>query len=125
MKRNWQPFIATLLMVLFGASAQATTYYVRTDGGVPGTCKGTSNAPASAAPSCAWNNLQWAIPPGFPTDGAKPTVLQTGDTVQIAAGTYPEGYGTPGAVACQANYAYNCIYNPNWNVPLPPNMTIA
>ncbi len=106
-------------------SAQAATYYVRTDGGTATQCNGTANAPASAAPNCAWNNPQVAIPPGFPGDGAKAPRFATGDTLQIASGTYQVGYGSPGADACQKGYPYNCVFNPQNNLPLPANVTIT
>src|SRR6185312_14817410 len=65
-------------------------------------------------------------PGGFHGDGAKPTLLQAGDTLQIAAGVYAVGYGTPGATACQPQYAYNCIYMPDSKTaPLPTNITIT
>lgn len=99
-----------LLLALFASAAQATTYYVRIDGGPSPTCNGTANAPASAAPACAWNNPQWTLPPGYAGDGVKATPLKSGDTVLIAAGSYAMGYGTPGASACQTQYAYACIF---------------
>lgn len=114
-----------LLLIAFAVSANAATWYVRTDGAAPPTCNGTADAPASAAPECAFNNPQWVIPPGFAGDGVKPTLLQAGDTLQIAAGSYPVGYGTPGATACQPQYAYNCVYNPQFKTPLPANVTIT
>lgn len=118
--------IPFLLLLCFALTAHATTYYVRTDGGPSPTCNGNADAPASAAPACAFNNPQWAIPPGFAGDGAKPTVLKSGDTLQIAAGVYQVGYGAPGASACQKNYPYNCIYMPDSKTPpLPANITIT
>lgn len=129
MKQNWRLFNGLLLLLaLFGCSSElafATTYYVRPDGGPAPTCNGTANAPASAAPACAFNNPQWAIPPGFKGDGAKAPVLQAGDTLQIATGVYQVGYGAPGATACQKNYPYNCVFNPQNNLPLPANVTIT
>lgn len=112
-------------LAIFTFAAPASTYYARPDGGPAPTCNGTANAPASAAPACAWNNPQWAIPPGFAGDGAKPTLLKSGDTLQIAAGVYQVGYGSPGATACQKNYPYNCVFNPQDKTPLPANVTIT
>lgn len=125
MKQNLRYFILTLLLALFAASAQATAYYVRTDGGPSPTCNGTANAPASAAPACAFNNPNWVIPPGFPGDGAKPPLLKAGDTLQIASGSYQLGYGSPGAAACQKNYTYNCVFDPQFKSHLPDNITIT
>lgn len=102
-------------------SAQATTYYVRTDGGTATQCNGTANAPASSAPNCAWSNPQYAIPPGFPGDGAKAPRIAAGDTLQIASGSYQFGYGSPGAEACQSQYAYNCVLI---GKSIPDNVTI-
>lgn len=112
--------LLTLALACITLPAFAGTYYVRTDGGTATQCNGTANAPASATPNCAWNNPQWAVPPGFPNDGAKPIVLKAGDTLQIAAGSYAFGYGTPGASACVAGYAYNCVLHGT----LPANITI-
>lgn len=118
--------IFALALLALWMPVHASTYYVRTDGGPAPTCNGTANAPATAAPACAFNNPQWAIPPGFSNDGAKPTLLKAGDTLQIAAGTYQLGYGTPGAGACYTNYSYNCIYMPDAKTPpLPDNVTIT
>jgi hypothetical protein len=133
MKRNFEPFRLILILLLVLAlcgclpPARAATWYVRTDGGTSVQCTGQTDAAypgKGTAQACAFNNPQWAIPPGFKNDGVKPPLLQAGDTLQIAAGVYPVGYGTPGATACQANYAYNCIYDPEWNRPLPSGITI-
>jgi hypothetical protein len=132
MKRSFQPFaLALLLLALFGCTAQpafATTWYVRSDGGTSAQCTGKTDAAypgKGSAQACAFNNPQWAIPPGYSGDGVKPVVLQSGDTLQIASGTYQVGYGSPGATACQSSYPYNCVYNPRDQVPLPANITIA
>lgn len=108
------------LLLIMSLPTWAATYYVRTDGAAPPTCNGTADAAASATPNCAWNNMQWAIPPGYSGDGAKPVVLQAGDTLVIDAGTYSEGYGTPGATACQQSYPYSCTLQGM----LPANVTI-
>src|SRR5574337_543222 len=90
--------LSLLALLLFAASAQATTYYVRTDGGPSPQCNGTANAPASAAPNCAFNHPFWVLVPG---QGG--TIMQPGDTLSIGSGSYMMGYGAPNAPAgnCQ------------------------
>lgn len=69
---------ACLLLLCLSVQAEATTYYVRTDGANSPTCNGTANAPAAATPNCAWLN----------PDTAAAAPVDDGDTVRLQAGTY-------------------------------------
>ena len=69
-------------------SAQAATYYVRTDGGSAAQCTGRSDAayPGSgSAQACAWNSPLVALP----ASGA--ARIAGGDTLYIGSGTYQIG----------------------------------
>lgn len=129
MKRNFQPFILVLLaafaLILLSAQVHAATWYVRPDGGTSAQCTGQTDAAypgKGAAQACAFNNPQWAIPPGSTGDGVAPLLVKSGDTLNIAAGSYQFGYGSPGAGACQMAYTYNCVLiSPR---RLPDNFTV-
>jgi hypothetical protein len=93
--------------------AHAATYYVRTDGGTNVQCTGTSNAayPGSGTgKACAWNNLMEALPPNWLHSEA--AHIKGGDTVVIAAGSYPtgwqKGYYQRWGDNCAAQYAPAC-----------------
>lgn len=59
-------------------AAFATTYFVRTDGS-NATCNGLTNASAASAPNCAFLTIQFAV-----------NTAVSGDTINVAAGTYNE-----------------------------------
>jgi hypothetical protein len=113
MKRIIPSLLLLLALLTAAPSALAvSTWYVRTDGGTSTQCTGKTDAayPGSGtAQACAVNNLQWLIPPGSTGDGATAILVGAGDTVNIAAGSYQFGYGSPGASACQTAYTYNCV----------------
>ena len=91
--------------------ASATTYYVRTDGGNASQCDGTANAPASAAPHCAWSHPSYALPLGDAQYGNKlPTPrIKSGDTLVIGAGSYMIGLGAPSVgSSCTQSSAWEC-----------------
>ncbi len=71
-------------------SAQAATYYVRTDGGDATQCNGRADAkyPGSGtAQNCAWKNPNIALP-----NSGSPRIAG-GDTLMIGAGSYQIGSG--------------------------------
>ena len=71
-------------------SAQATTFYVRADGGDASQCTGRSDAayPGSGtAQACAWKNPNIALP------NSGTARIAGGDTLMIGAGTYQIGSG--------------------------------
>lgn len=116
MRMTWR----ILLLVLLCGTAQAATYYVRTDGGSSTQCTGLANAayPGSGTGlPCAWNHPFRALPPG-----GTPRI-SGGDTLIIGSGSYRMGYGAPGAGACDANGAYDCIMLPIPSGPNPGNPT--
>jgi hypothetical protein len=91
------------------AAPQATTYYIRPDGGSPAQCTGQTNAPypgSGLAQACAWDHPFRALPPG----GA--ARIAGGDTLIIGAGEYMMGYGAPGADSCSSDYPYGCHIPP-------------
>lgn len=73
------------------AVAHARTYYVRTDGGTAAHCNGTADAPAKAAPNCAWNSPLEALPPSLP-NYPHPARIKGGDTLVIGPGAYKIGW---------------------------------
>ena len=73
-------FAILLVLLFYGWTAfpvrAATTVYVRVDGSDT-LCNGTANAPASAAPNCAFATVPKAV-----------TDVASGGTVNVAPGTY-------------------------------------
>ena len=92
-----------------------STYFVRPDGGSAARCTGLVDAayPGSGmGQPCAWDHPFRALPPlGSP-------VIDGGDTLIIAAGSYEMGYGAPGADDCEPDAAYDCHMPP---VPSGPD----
>jgi len=88
---------ATLFAFLLAAlSFNASTFYVRTDGGSDQQCTGRTDSayPGSGtAQPCAWDHPFRAMPPG-----GTPRIAG-GDTLVIGAGSYMMGAGAPGADA--------------------------
>jgi len=91
---NTHPLTSLILTASLGlgaiGSAQAATYYVRTDGGDASQCTGRGDAPypgSGTAQNCAWKNPNIALP-------ASGTVrIVGGDTLLIGSGTYQIGSG--------------------------------
>lgn len=97
-----------------------TVYYVRPDGGSVEQCTGLADAPypgSGVQQPCAWNHPFQALPPG----GAPR--INGGDTLIIAAGEYPMGYGAPGADNCEAESAFDCLMPPIPGGPSPEQPT--
>jgi len=89
--------------------AQGVTYYVRPDGGSAEQCTGRADAPypgSGVNQPCAWDHPFRALPP---MDTPR---IAGGDTLRIAAGSYRMGYAAPGAEACDAGGAFDCLMSP-------------
>lgn len=97
-----------------------TVYYVQPDGGTAEQCSGLSNAsyPGSGTGlDCAWSHPFIALPPlGTPR-------IQGGDTLLLAAGDYPMGFGAPGAEACEEAGSFDCLMPPIPGGPSPAQST--
>jgi len=88
---------------------QATTYYVRTDGGSSEQCTGLADAPypcSGTAQPCAWDHPFRALPPE-----AAP-LIGGGDDLIIGAGDYMMGVGAAGDDNCDPDYAWDCSMSP-------------
>lgn len=97
--------VAVLGMLVSGANA--TTYYVRTDGGTATQCTGQTDAAypgTGTGVACGWAHPYWALPPGGPAR------IASGDTLIIKRGSYAMGYGAPASTACNTADRRNC-YN--------------
>ena len=108
---NWRP--ALLLTALLGSaafgSAEAATYYVRTDGGDATQCNGLSDAAyTGAGNNCAWGSLHVALP------ASGSARIAGGDTVIVGPGSYKIGYGAIGAAGgrCYSGGPYDCYLAP-------------
>ncbi len=94
------------------------TFFIRPDGGDAAQCTGEADAPypgQGMGQDCAWDHPFRALPPGGPPR------LRGGDTLIIAAGSYPMGLGAPGAEnpnVCDAEYPWDCVMPP---VPSGPD----
>jgi hypothetical protein len=83
-------FVSLSLGLAAIGSAQAATYYVRTDGGDAAQCNGRADAayPGSGtAQNCAWKNPNIALP------NSGTARIAGGDTLLIGAGSYQIGSG--------------------------------
>ena len=85
--------ICTLLIISYASYAQATTRYIRLDGGTGTQCTGLSNVAydgSGTGEACALNHPNWVLPPaGGANDTSKG--LANGDTAIIASGSYKIG----------------------------------
>ncbi|MCR4337675.1 MAG: hypothetical protein NUV91_07725, partial [Candidatus Omnitrophica bacterium] len=94
-------------------AADATTYYVRKDGGTLSQCTGLADAsyPGSGtAQACAYNHPFWALP-----IKGNPSTFQGGDTLIISPGSYRMGYDAPNQKnpsSCASNYTWDCHMQP-------------
>lgn len=89
------------------ATARATTYYVRADGGTAAQCDGTADAPyRKGSRACAWRHPFDALPPK-----GKPRI-EGGDTLVIGRGSYMMGFGAPGATSCSQENGRDCVIAP-------------
>jgi hypothetical protein len=95
-------------------------YYVRPDGGSAEQCSGLEDAAYLSSGSnqpCAWNHPFQALPP------LGTAHIAGGSTLIIAAGSYRIGFGAPGAEACEAEGAFDCLMAPIPSGPDPEHPT--
>ncbi len=72
-----------ILLLCFLLPVQAATWWVRTDGATSPTCNGQVDAPASAAPNCAFNSPQSAF-----------NIATWGDTIKLKTAQSWDAPGT-------------------------------
>lgn len=61
--------LITIILILFCLDVQASTYYLRVDGGDRSECLGTYDAPKNLSRKCAWSvNVLSVIPQSKGTD---------------------------------------------------------
>ena len=97
---------ALLAALIRNQEAISATYYVRTDGGTGTQCNGRADAAYSGSgtnQNAAFNHPFWVL---APTGTA---LMQGGDTLIIAAGSYKMGYGAPGAAGCNSAWTWDCV----------------
>lgn len=97
---------AILLLAGLPGSAQAATYYVRTDGGTGTQCAGTTDAPYSGSginQACAFEHPFWAL-----SVANAPNRMVGGDTLIIGPGQYMIGFGAPNTPSCSEFYPWDC-----------------
>ncbi len=103
---------AILATLLIAASCSfAATYYIRPDGGSASQCTGLADQPYPGAGTnqpCAWSHPFWAL------DGNEPPswIIQGGETMVIASGSYRMGLGAPNAGWCSEGYPWDCQLPP-------------
>ena len=110
-----------IMWVMTSASiSDATTYYIRTDGGTATQCTGLENTPYPGYGTnqpCAWSHPFWAL---NDSGGWK---IQGGDTLVIGSGSYRMGIGAPNTGWCEADSAYDCHLPPVPSGPSPSQHT--
>ena len=106
--------LAGLCLLGLCATANAATYYIRTDGGTTAQCTGLADAsyPGSgSAQACAWHHPFDALPPQADTSSPPPLHLHGGDTLIIGGGSYEMGLNAAGASAypaCRSGWSWDC-----------------
>jgi hypothetical protein len=106
--------------------ATLATYYVRPDGASATHCSGLVDAayPGSGTNQpCAWDHPFRALQPSGEPDQPGTLRIAGGDTLIIAAGSYPMGLGAPGAENCNAGYPWDCHMPPLPSGPDPTHPT--
>ncbi|MCK5082048.1 MAG: hypothetical protein KAR31_03995, partial [Candidatus Omnitrophica bacterium] len=77
-----------ILILLVAVNANATTWYIRKDGGTASQCDGTTNASVAGTPNCALNHPNWVFPARGESTARK---AAASDTVIISSGSYRIG----------------------------------
>lgn len=109
--------LSLFLVLVFFGQADATIWYVRTDGGTSTQCTGTTDAAydgAGTGEACAFNHLNWVLPPQGYGSPVPITLLQAGDTVIVdgvdhvngGKASYMFGSEAPNNSSC--NIWYSC-----------------
>jgi hypothetical protein len=96
-------------VMAFVSVTDATTYYVRTDGGTAIQCTGLTDAPYPGSGTnqpCAWSH------PFFALNNLGGWKIQGGNTLIIGSGSYRMGIGAPNTGWCEAESAYECHLPP-------------
>ena len=107
--------LAGLVLLCACVCANATTFYVRSDGGTVAQCTGTTDAPypgSGGAQACAWHHPFDALPPQSDTSTPPALHLHGGDTLIIGSGSYEMGLNAPGASAypgCRSGWSWDCV----------------
>jgi hypothetical protein len=94
-------------LVSIAHSAEAATYYVRTDGGSSAQCNGTADAPYPGSGTnlaCAFNHPYWVL-----SVAGSPNKMVGGDTLIIGPGQYQMGLGAPNTPSCSQYYPWDCF----------------
>ena len=102
-------FLGLVFFVLLSSLSQAATYYIRTDGGTAGQCRGTADVPYPGSGTnqpCAWSHPYWAL------DGGGNWIIQGGDTLLIHPGSYQMGFGSPNTGWCSTEATWDCHLPP-------------
>jgi len=96
-------------------------YFVRPDGGSAEQCTGQVDSPYPGSgldQPCAWDHPFRALPPGGSSR------IAGGDTLVIASGEYPMGFGAPGSQeACEPEGSFICYMAPVPGGPDPQHPT--
>ena len=105
--------ICLLLTAGLASAASAAVWYVRTDGGSASQCTGKTDAgyPGHGTQQdCAFNHPYQLLPPNGSSEPMQPTMMRSGDTLQIRPGSYMMGYGAPGqtSAGCDVPYTWDC-----------------
>lgn len=133
-----------LIFSLIALDAQATTWYVRTDGGTNTECDGTHDAAqagatdsgdAGSVPDCSLNHPNWVFPP---RNESSTTEAANGDTVVIASGSYRMGcqnstncrdadVNLTQSAYCNESAPYDCIMSDGSTseAAVPSNITVV
>jgi uncharacterized protein (TIGR03437 family) len=109
-----------ILSISLVALACAETYYVNPNGGTSNQCSGTSNGPYPGTgenQSCAWAHPYWGL------TGTGNWKIHGGDTLLIAPGSYPVGFGAPNTGWCTREGAFACTLPPLPSGPTPETPT--
>jgi len=113
--KTFSHVLAGLALLLGCVRVDASTFYVRTDGGTASQCSGLVDAPypgSGSAQACAWHHPFDALPPQSDATPPPAVPLHGGDTLIIDRGSYEMGAHAPGAsayAACNASWSWDCF----------------
>lgn len=113
-----QLLTTTILLLILVGSAEATTYYVRPNGGTASECTGLADADydgSGTGEACAFEHPNYALGwyqfgSGTPS-GGQAAVMTGGDDLYVAPGTYDFGPAVA-AFSCSVGFGYDCTTRP-------------